>query len=205
MNQLLTFFFRYLDKRAKKAFLAHVTYKGNPRNLQVLRQAHAKVSRGSQPSDIVIGDFFRFFSGAIISQSSGKIKIGEHVKFGFNCKIGAVNSITIGDYSIFADDITIMDNNNHPVNPLDREIVYHSDYKSEYRGWKYSDSKPIVIGNNVWCGSGVRINKGVTIGDGAVIAACTVVTKDVPANSICAGNPGKIVKTDIDQLPRIFK
>ena len=48
----------------------------------------------------------------------------------------------------------------------------------------------------------MRINKGVTIGDGAVIAANTVVVKDVPANSICAGNPGKIVKEHIDALPR---
>ena len=97
-----------------------------------------------------------------------------------------------------------MDNNNHPVNPLDRAILYRTDRKSEYRGWKYSDSRPIVIGNNVWCGTNARINKGVTIGDGAVIAANTVVVKDVPANSICAGNPGKIVKTGIDQLHRLI-
>ena len=56
----------------------------------------------------------------------------------------------------------------------------------------------------MWIGSNVRICKGVTIGQGAVIAACSVVTKDVPANSIAAGNPAKIVKTDIDQLPRLL-
>ena len=68
------------------------------------------------------------------------------------------------------------------------------------RKWKHSVSSPIIIGENVWIGSNVRICKGVTIGDNSVIAACSVVTKDVPANAIAAGNPAKIVKTDIDKI-----
>lgn len=141
------------------------------------------------------------FWGSINLPKWWKIEIGEHTKYGFNYKEGDVNPITIGDYSFFAEDIKIMDNNNYTPNPLNCEIVYHSDHKSYYRRRKYSDSKPIVIGNNVWYGSNVRINKGVTIGDGAVITACTVVTKDVPARSIYDYNPEKIVKPDIDKLP----
>lgn len=193
-----------LNKRAKRNFLRNVSYRGKLENLEILSRAKVRTFRGSLPKDILIGDSFRFFSGTLISQGGGKIQIGEHVKFGFNCLVGAVNSITIGDYSVFADNITIMDNNNHPVNPYDRAIMYRTSKNSDYRGWKYSDSAPITIGSNVWCGSNVRINKGVTICDGAVIAANTVVVKDVPANSICAGNPGKIVKTDIDKLPRLI-
>lgn len=49
-----------------------------------------------------------------------------------------------------------------------------------------------------------RIYKGVTIGDNSIIAANTVVTKDIPKNCIVAGNPGRIVKTDIDKLPKFF-
>lgn len=203
MNFLIKLYNSFFIKRARRNFLKNVTYLGNPSNLEILRHAVVRVFRGSKPSDIVIGDYLRFFGGNIVSQNGGKIRIGKHTKFGFNLLLGASNSITIGDYVIFADNVTVMDNNNHPVNPLDRAIVYSSDYNSDLRGWKYSDSAPIVIGNNVWCGSNVRICKGVTIGDGAVIAACTVVTKNVPANSICAGNPGKIVKTDIDKLPRL--
>ena len=201
---LLELLDKFLNLRAKKQFLKNVTYNGNIKTLEILRHAKVRSFRGSTPQDIVIGEGFRFFGGNIISQNGGKITIGENVKFGFNCIVGAANSITIGNYTIFADNITIMDNNNHPVNPLDRAILYRTDRKSEYRGWKYSDSRPIVIGNNVWCGTNARINKGVTIGDGAVIAANTVVVKDVPANSICAGNPGKIVKTGIDQLHRLI-
>lgn len=61
-----------------------------------------------------------------------------------------------------------------------------------------------MIGKNVWIGEHARICKGVTIGDGSVIAANSVVTKDVPALSIAAGNPAKIVKENIDQVPRFF-
>lgn len=193
---------KYLTARAKKDFLSNVTYKGDISNLEVLRHAHARPFRGSSSKDIQIGDGFRFFSGSIVSQNGGKIQIGHTVQIGYNCLIGSSNSVTIGDYSLFADNITIMDNNNHSVNPFDRAVMNQTDPKSDYRGWKYCDSAPIIIGKNVWCGSNVRINKGVTIGDGAVIAANTVVVKDVPANSICAGNPGKIVKENIDTLPR---
>ena len=53
---------------------------------------------------------------------------------------------------------------------------------------------PVVIGNNVWIGDKATILPGVTIGDGAVIAANAVVTKDVPAYSVVGGNPAKVIK-----------
>ena len=201
---IVNLIYAILTRRARQNFLANVTYKGSNKALEILRHAHARTFRGSTKNDITIGNGFRFFSGTIVSQNGGKIEIGDFVKFGFNCLIGAANSIKIGDYTAFADNVTIMDNNNHSVNPLDRAVMYRTSRNSDYRGWKYSDSAPIQIGSNVWCGSNVRICKGVTIGDGAVIAAHTVVVKDVPANSVCAGNPGKIVKTDIDKLPRLI-
>lgn len=201
ISKLYSLFEKLLEKKNKKEVLKQAQFKGRA---QILRRAHIRLLSDSVPSDIIIGDNFRFFGGSIISQNHGKITIGKNVKFGYDTKIGAANSITIGDGSIFADSITIMDNNNHPVNPLDRELVYQTSWDSEYRRWKYSDSKAITIGKNVWVGSNVRICKGVTIGNGCVVAACTVVTKDVPDNCIVAGNPGKIVKTNINELPRLI-
>ena len=54
---------------------------------------------------------------------------------------------------------------------------------------------PIVIGKRVWLGSNVTVLPGVTIGDGAVVAAASVVTKDVPANSVVVGSPAKVVRS----------
>ena len=60
--------------------------------------------------------------------------------------------------------------------------------------WKYADSAPIVIEDNVWIGEYSAILKGVTIGTGSIVASHAVVTKDVPPYTIVAGNPARVVK-----------
>ena len=101
--------------------------------------------------------------------------------------------------------ISISDNNNHPVNPEDRKIIWVTPDNSVERSWKFADHKPIIIGENCWIGEFSRICKGVNIGDGAIVAANSVVTKDVPANSIVAGNPARIVKEHIENTHRFFE
>ena len=59
-------------------------------------------------------------------------------------------------------------------------------------------TQPVYIGKNVWIGLGSIILKGVTIGDGAIIAAGSVVTKDVPSNCLVGGNPAKVIKDYIE-------
>ena len=74
----------------------------------------------------------------------------------------------------------------------------HTPHGAIERSNIWAANAEIIIGENVWIGSDVRICKGVKIGDNAIIAACSVVTKDVPANSIAAGNPARIVKEEYD-------
>lgn len=162
-----------------------------------------KISDGSKNEDIVI-ECNVVMHAKLVSQNGGKIFFKNNTQIGYSSFVGAVNSITIEEGTVISNNVTIVDNNNHPVNPYDRIIMQKSKIGSDYRKWKYSDSKPVIIGKNVWIGQNSRINKGVTIGDNSIVAANTVVTKDVPPNSIVAGNPGKIVKTDIDKLPRVF-
>lgn len=66
------------------------------------------------------------------------------------------------------------------------------DFKTRNAGYEYA--YPIKVGNNVWFGGSVTVLSGVTIGDNSVIGAGSVVTKDVPANTVVAGNPAKVIK-----------
>ncbi|MBC5622721.1 acyltransferase [Butyricimonas sp. NSJ-56] len=150
------------------------------------------------PSDITLDSHVNMY-GVLTSCNHGKIFMGEYSKIGVNSHINCSNMITIGKDTAIASNTVIQDNNTHPVNPIDRRIMRRTPHGSDLRSWKHAASAPIIIGENVWIGEHVRICKGVTIGDNAIIAACSVVTKDVPANSVAAGNPAKIVKTDIDK------
>jgi len=178
-----------------------VTLKGSSYHFR--KTSSIVLDDGSDRTDIILGDTVWMY-GTLASQNHGKIYFGNNSRIGANSIVGAVKSVQVGDYTAIADYVIIMDNNNHPVNPRDRLYMRTTDEGSPFRKWKYSDSKPIVIGKNVWIGTFSRINKGVTIGDNSIVAANSVVTKNVPANSIVAGNPAKVVKTDIDRIPRVF-
>ena len=179
-----------------------VTIKG--KNVTFYRTTHIALLEGATPQNIVLGAGARVYGGLSVC-ANGTIEMGVESAIGPGSSIKSVNKVVIGDLTALAGNVTVCDNNNHPVNPLDREIMRHTPSGSWERSWQNSDNAPIIIGRNVWIGENARICKGVTIGDGSVIAANSVVTKNVPANAIAAGNPAKIVKTDIDQLPRYFK
>lgn len=174
-------------------------------NSIISESASVLLLHNSTKNDIKIGDRFKL-SGQLISSHGGKITIGNRCLVGPSCCVGAVNEVTIGDFVRISNNVLIIDNNNHPVHPEDRKIMNsQNDYSSEFRTWKYSVSKPILIKDNVWIGRNSIISKGVTIGENAIIAAGSVVTKDVPANCIVGGNPAKVVKENIDLEPRLIR
>ncbi|MBO4918314.1 MAG: acyltransferase [Bacteroidales bacterium] len=153
---------------------------------------------GSIKEDIILHDHCDMF-GVIISHSGGKVIMQPWSKIARGSKITAVNRVEIGRDTAISYGVEIIDNNNHPINPDDRRYMRHTPHGSEERRPKYSANAPIIIGENVLIGSYSRIQKGVIIGDNSIVASHSVVTHDVPANSIVAGNPAKVVKSDIDK------
>lgn len=155
------------------------------------------------PKNIIIGEKTRFgdwiylttWNTYLCLDSEGKeqsqhfqpsIKIGSHCSFGAFNHITSINSIIIGDGCLTGKNVTITDNSHGDTDytslnipPIKRPMV---------------SKGPVVIGNNVWIGDKATILPNVIIGDGSVIAANAVVTKDVPAYSIVAGNPAQIIK-----------
>lgn len=158
------------------------------------------MSDGSSMEDIQIDDKVDLY-GCLYSQSHGKIIIGHNCRLGLNATIRSVDSVTLGNYVIVSEGVMITDNNSHPIVPLFEYYRTQAPSSSTLHLWKHSDHKPIVIEDNVWIGEFARICKGVTLGKNSIVGANAVVTKDVPSNCIVAGNPAKIIKTDIDKLP----
>lgn len=191
---ILSLVYKCRLKRRIKNITKCVTLKGTGHKFSL--ESNVEFADGSTSADIILEDHVAMYAN-IASQSEGKIYMGVYSKIGGGSQILSVDSVSIGAYTAIAKNVTICDNNNHPISPEYRRKMRTEPSGSDIRLWKHSASAPISIGENVWIGTGVRICKGVTIGDNAVIAAQSVVTKDVPANAIAAGNPAKIVKTDI--------
>lgn len=107
----------------------------------------------------------------------GKLVIGKNT-FVNGVRIAAKSTIVIGDNCTLAPEVIIMDSDFHDISNHDEE----------------GEAKPIIIENNVWIATRCVILKGVTIGEGAVVATGAVVTKDVPPYSIVGGVPAKFIK-----------
>ena len=105
-----------------------------------------------------------------------EITIGDNCFFNHNCSLTAAENIVIGNQCMFANNFV---------------VVYHDHDRKDGKILKELVSAPVKIGNNVWCGANVTVLKGVTIGDGAVIAAGSVVNRDVAAYSVVAGVPAR--------------
>lgn len=126
---------------------------------------------------------------------AGKIQIGNYCYIGEGSRLWSEGCITIDDRVLIAHNVDIHDSNDHPVDCKERHQHY-----CDILGVGFLDkynlcSQPVTIEDDVWIGFGAAIMKGVTIGKGAIIAAHTVVTKDVLPYTVVAGNPAQIIKT----------
>lgn len=137
---------------------------------------------GDRASLKLHGSFTILEGGEIVVLDGAKMEIG-HNSYMNDSFIQCASKIVIGNDCAIAGGVIIQDTDSHPTfdeNGVQREYI-----------------KPIYIGNHVWICSNSIILKGVSIGDGAIIAAGAIVTKDVPANCLVGGNPANVLKTNV--------
>lgn len=122
----------------------------------------------------------RLFEGVAfyLRASRAAVSIGERTYVGRRTEFHCDVAITIGADCAISWDVHFVDGDQHAIEGS-------------------SGPAPIMVGNHVWIGERATILKGVTIGDGAVVAAGSVVTHDVPERTVVAGVPARVVKTDV--------
>ena len=131
-------------------------------------------------------DAFDVYAGSRINVNAGaKLSLGSGY-MNHDCVIDCFDSISIGHHVVISERVVLRDSDNHSIQDME---AISSDESAVIA--------PIVIGDHVWIGMNVIVLKGVTIGEGAIVAAGSVVNKDIPPHCLVAGVPAKVVKTDV--------
>lgn len=147
---------------------------------------HTRPTQGEKRATLLREMFAEIGEGCYIEPPLHANWGGRHVHFGkniyanFHLTLVDDTDIYVGDYTMFGPNVTVA-TAGHPILPALREQVY------QY-------NMPVFIGRNCWIGAGAILLPGVHIGDGTVIGAGSVVTKDIPANVVAVGNPCRVLR-----------
>jgi acetyltransferase-like isoleucine patch superfamily enzyme len=120
--------------------------------------------------------------GCKVRAHEGEVSIGAKSVLGQECTISAFQHVSIGRECIIADRVMMIDFD-HGVVEVERPIREQGIYK-----------RNVEVGHNVWIGYGACLLRGVTVGDNAIIGTSSVVTCDVPADSVVAGIPARVIR-----------
>ena len=147
------------------------------------------------PSKIQIGKGTHIRGKLLLFKYGGRIQIGANCYVGDGTRIWSGENIIIGDNVLISHGVHIVDTNSHELEAIERAERYKG--LIENGPWEDKGSimtSAIVIKDYAWISFNATILKGVTIGKGAIVAAGSVVTKDVPDYAMVGGNPAKILK-----------
>ncbi len=140
----------------------------------------------------------RIGSGSIVrcridfDSPRGEVLIGDRCYLGAS-QLVCHTGIRIGDDVIMSWGVTVVDHDSHALRWAEREHDV-ADWMRGVKRWNSVTVCPVRIGNKTWIGFGASILKGVTVGEGAVVGAKAVVTRDVPPYTVVAGNPARVVR-----------
>ena len=159
---------------------------------------HGKLGTTIYPTaNVVIGDYFYMSNGGHVNALAGnceghfhvednaKLHIGNHVAIS-SSRIWCAKSVEIGNHVLIGGNVTIIDTDAHSLNYLERRVETYNNNKKK--------DLSIVIEDDVFIGMITLVLKGVTIGARSVIGTGSVVIKDIPSDSIAAGNPCVVIK-----------
>lgn len=153
------------------------------------------VNMNNNAQNIVVGSGTHVLGELLVFAYGGHIEIGSDCYVGIGSRIWSGDNITIGNNVLISHNVNIVDTTAHELDHLERADTYIDLLKNGHPKEKGSIvTQQIVIEDHAWINFNSVILKGVTIGKGAIIAAGTIVTKDVPPFVLVGGNPARILK-----------
>ena len=172
-----------------------------PENVVVDETAYVETTfsfrffRSTQPRGVEFGRAASTYLGVMFDVGpNGRVKLGNYALV-HGARIICDSEITIGDYALISWNVVLMDTYRVPFDTAGRRAELKSVPAREPRIASASvESKPIHIERNVWIGFDACVLPGVTIGEGAIVGARSVVTSHVPSFTIAAGNPARIIR-----------
>jgi maltose O-acetyltransferase len=184
---------KQVEKTEKQKMVEGLPYYPSDKTLSIEREQAKQLCH--QFNDLAIPD--RKGSRKILRQLFGTysgawIEPHFYCDYGYNIHLGKNFYANHGLVILDGGRVEFGDNVMLAPGVLISTATHPLDAKTRNKG--IETTRPIIIGNNVWVGMGVKIVDGVTIGDNAVIAAGAVVNKDVPENAVAAGVPARVVK-----------
>jgi len=132
--------------------------------------------------------------GILRLEATGRLAIGDDVYIGDGCIVSAMDDIEIGSGTLLAHGAQVFDNDTHPVDAEQRVADFRAKLGHPLPGPVVIGHAPVRIGRRCWLGLNSIVMKGVTIGDGTIVASGGVVVDDLPAGVVAAGNPARVVK-----------
>jgi acetyltransferase-like isoleucine patch superfamily enzyme len=154
----------------------------------------SKITNNRERADIKIGEETRVLGELLTFGHCGNVTVGDHCYIGENTRIWSCASVTIGNRVLISHGVNIHDNVSHSMSAQRRHEHFLSIFST---GHPKEDpdiaSAPVVIEDDAWIGFNASVLKGVKIGRGAVVGACSVVTKDVLPYEVVVGNPARPV------------
>ncbi|HXH87379.1 MAG TPA: DapH/DapD/GlmU-related protein [Gaiellaceae bacterium] len=136
-----------------------------------------------RPHDANVVGAGSFYLDQIVWLNGDQVVLGESVGFNFGCYVNGYGGLTIGDRTLIGP-LTTIHTANHAFDDPDVPLLEQGSIK-----------QPVTIGEDCWLAMSVCVLPGVTIGDRSVIGAGSVVTRDIPADSVAVGNPCRVIRS----------
>jgi acetyltransferase-like isoleucine patch superfamily enzyme len=152
------------------------------------------LGNGRLDAEIAVGDLCDLEGSWVLLRPEARIRIGSRSELNAGCLLDCAGSIEIGDDVLVAAEVYIADHDSHSA---DWEVRKHDHLarRTGRRDWSVVPQAPVRIEDKAWIGRRAMIFKGVTVGEGAIVGAGSVVTRSVPPWTVVAGVPAREIRT----------